>query len=81
MFFKICFTNSSTEISGFCLMILSAIFSLIRLGIPKTSNADNDSSLILLFTNVEIFSSGPLNFCTLSLRSTIILSAVLARFL
>ena len=64
--------------SGFCFKILSAIFSHIFLEMPKTSKADNDSSLTLLSTNVELFSSEVPNFNTLSFKSTIILSAVLA---
>src|SRR5690606_3981025 len=39
-FFRICFTNSSTESSLDDLRIRSAIFSDVRFGIPKTSIAE-----------------------------------------
>ncbi len=63
----------------FVLKFISAIFSLIFLGIPKTSKADNDSPFTLLSAKAEMFSAETPNFSTLSRKSyAIIPSAVLA---
>ena len=72
-------TNSSTlEISVSDLSILSILLSAPFLAKPSASNADNASSLIVLSTLSNNKSAVGRPFATLSLRSIIILWAVLA---
>ena len=47
-FFKACFIKFSTEAFGVSLIILSIAFSAAFLAKPKTSKADNASSLFVL---------------------------------
>jgi hypothetical protein len=54
-FFRACLIKFSTEAFGVSLIILSITFSAVFLTNPKTSKADNASSLFVLLSTLHCF--------------------------